>query len=365
MSTQQSEIGQSVGIAGLPNADPSVSTDAAKSLRRYLWNPFMDINLVGPEGLLIRLGRGRSFYGQGRPGETIEDYQARGGNLLRRCQAYPCDNIQYNETVTNLGRPDVEKFNRGSGNDLGAQSNHEEVTIHAGVCAADMVQQYGIAARSDGEQRGSYGLRDLSPIAGLMEIPIVEELFKIVQPYAYKLTNLQQEEQGRLEDEQTLLFDLANNGPAHERIKAARLDADLNKRADGLRRMMYGGVRDASVKARFDFYDLKKQLANAALGKIGFKSMPSIYDERVCWLLGEAVPSAVARPTQGTDPELSAAVKLLTQHVTGGGMAPQPGNADELAEMKSVLSQMRGERTRLEKLRREMELAGTLPPEGE
>src|SRR6185503_12491085 len=156
MSTQESGIrreGSALGIGALPNQDPSVSSDAEKSMRRYLWNPFHDINLVGPNGLLIRLGHGRSYYGQGRPGETYEDYQKRGGNLLLRCVAYPCDNIQYNDTLTNLGKPDVNQFNSGSGNDLGQTSGQEEVTIHAGVCAADMVNQYGVAARQGGEER--------------------------------------------------------------------------------------------------------------------------------------------------------------------------------------------------------------------
>lgn len=359
MSTQTREIGQGA-IATLPNADPTKSADASKSLRRWLWNSFHDINLVGPDGLWIRLGTGRSYYGQGRPGETYEEYTERGGNLLRRCVAYPCDNIQYMETSTNLGKfMPAEQFNAGSGNDLGGAMAREEVTVYAGVCAADMVAQYGIAARTGGEDRGSYGMRDLAPLTGMTDVGTVAELIKIVQPYAYKLTNLQEEQRGVLEDEQTLLFDLADKGPAYERILGAKFDDPLRKIAEALRRMFLSGVRDATVKAKFDFFDLDKQLKNAALGKIGFKSMPSVYDEHVCFLLGEPVPSAVARPATGSDPDMKKAIGLLTDFVTGG--QPAQNSAEEVAEMKSILSQMRGERTRLEKIKKELFDAGQLP----
>jgi len=364
MSTQESGIrreGSALGIGALPNQDPSVSSDAEKSMRRYLWNPFHDINLVGPNGLLIRLGHGRSYYGQGRPGETYEDYQKRGGNLLLRCVAYPCDNIQYNDTLTNLGKPDVNQFNSGSGNDLGQTSGQEEVTIHAGVCAADMVNQYGVAARQGGEERGSYGLRDLKPIAGMMDTDTVAELFNIVQPYAWKLTNLRQEERGGLTDEETLLYDLADRGPAEERIKGANLEPALERIAEALRKMMLGGVRDAATKARFDYFDLDKQLKNAALGKIGFKSIPSPYDAHVCFLIGEPVPSAVARPSTGSDPDMKAAVNLLTQFVTGN--QPPEAAGESVAEMKEVLKQTRAAITRMEKLKAELDERGAASEE--
>lgn len=343
MSTQQREIGQGA-IATLPNADPTKSADASKSLRRWIWNPFHDINLVGPDGLWIRLGTGRSYYGQGRPGETYEEYHERGGNLLRRCVAYPCDNIQYMETSTNLGKfMPVEQFNAGSGNDLGGAMAREEVTVYAGVCAADMVAQYGIAARTGGEDRGSYGMRDLTPLTGMMDVGTVAELIKIVQPYAYKLTNLQEEQRGPLEDEQTLLYDLADKGPAYERILGAKFDDPLRKMAEALRRMFLGGVRDAAVKAKFDFFDLDKQLKNAALGKIGFKSMPSVYDEHVCFLLGEPVPSAVARPATGSDPEMKQIIKMLADRA-----AADTGMDDA----RQLLVELRAERAALEKAKR-------------
>lgn len=356
MSTQEREILGS-GIAGLSNISQATTLDAAKSLVRYIFTPFVDINLAGPNGLLIRLGKGRDYYGQMRrghgatpyslnketgqvnphnniEGETYEQYVARKGAFLERCVAYPLWNIQYNETVTNLGRPDVEKFNRGSGNDLGSESNLEEVMTYAGVCAADMVQQYG----------QSHGLRELTPLTGMEDAKVVNILLNLVIPdRTLKLTNLAQEEAGELKDVQTLLYDLSDtvlsgteHGPARERIQGANLDAELSAKAEQLRRVCLAGVRQACTTARTDFYDLKKQLGDAALGKVGNKSQPSAYDAQVCWLLGEAVPSAVARPTQGTDPELTQAVKLLSQHVIGGGgqiAAPDDGQATELRQL--------------------------------
>lgn len=349
MSTQEREI-IGTGIAGLVGTDPGVSLDAQKSLVQFLWQPYADIKIVGPDGLWIRLGKGYSYYGQGKPQETREDYEARSADRLLRCQAYPCWNINYMESLHNLGKFTPEQ--QAQGNALGAPAGQEEVTIYAGVCAADMVALYG----------ESYGLCSLAALVGMEDIPTVEELIKIVQPYAYKLTNLQQEEQGRLEDEQTLLFDLADKGPAYERIQGAGLDALLKSKAAALRTQMLARTRRAAQTARTEWFELKKQLANAALGKVGFKAMPSSYDEHLAFLLGEAVPSAVARPTSSSDPELSAAVKLLTQHVVGGGQVPQ-ADAGEISEMRSLVGQMRSERVRLEKLKKEFEEKGIPIPQ--
>lgn len=350
MSTQEREI-RSAGLAGLVNPPQAASLDADKSLLRFLWDPFGDINLVGPEGLWIRLGKGTSYYGQGKPGETRAEYEARGGNLLLRCQAYPLWNIQYQETLTNLGKFTPEQAR--AGNALGSEAGHEEVTIHAGVCAADMVSLYG----------QTHGLRVLTPLIGMEDLDTVAEIIKLVQPFAWKLTNWRQENEGGLRDEETLLYDLADRGPAEARIQGAKLDADLTRVANATRKVMLAGASRGAQTARADWADLLKQLNDASIGKAHVKTTPSKYDEHVAFLLGEAVPSAVVRPNSGgggSDPDMKNAVQLLTDFVTGG---QQSGNTGEVEEMKSILSQMRGERTRLEKLKRE--LAGHVAAEPE
>src|SRR5437016_3288041 len=87
----------------VPGAPESADLIKEKSLVRFLWNPFNDINLVGPEGLIRRLGRGQNYYGAGLPGETPEAYMDRRGAYLLRCQVYPLWNINYFDTIFNVG----------------------------------------------------------------------------------------------------------------------------------------------------------------------------------------------------------------------------------------------------------------------
>ena len=380
MSTQQSDIQGTGGIGTLVTSDPHVAREAEKSLNRYLWNPLADIRIVGADGLHIRLGKGRSFYGVGRPGsgatifrqgtetidnqvvgtgvlelgesnvpgETIEQYEQRRGDCLLRCWVYPIWNIQYQESVYNLGK--FTEAEQRSGNALGAGARTQEVTQYAGVCAADMVARYG----------ETYGLCELKALTGMdnAEQATAEELVRLVQPYHYKLTNLRQEEEGDLQDEQTLVYDLSDRGPAYNRILGAGLDDTLRKKAMDILAQMRGRVRVATIYAKEQWFDLLKQLNDAKLGHKGVKRQPSKWDEHIAFLLGEAVPSAVARPDgNGGDPELREMMKTMAQYVAGQAPVSAVEQSEaELVEMRSLLSQMRGERTRLEKLKKEMGL---------
>jgi hypothetical protein len=343
------------GIASLAVQDANSEMDELKSKVHYIWNPFVDIPLVGPEGLRMRLGKGWSYYGMGIPGEddgqvittkrpgtkkraeSIEAYEQRGAGLLHRCVAYPCWNIYYKETKYNMG--DFTEREGLTGNDLGAETPLRDRQQFAGVCAADFLSRY----------REDYGARVLVPFIGMDndQQKTVAEIVKMVQPYAYKLTNLREEEEYGAEgirDEETLLFELRDHGPADERIRGAKLDKVLTKLAQDVRRIMQGGVRAALVTGRADWADLQENLSNTRLGHKGFKKGPSEYDRQVAWLLGMPVPAAVVTQPAG-DGELRKSVELLTQLAIERGATPQVNEANEV---RDLIKQMRDERKLLE-----------------
>lgn len=348
MSTEQNRVTEA-GIASLAIPDPASVLDEAKNKVHYLWNPFVDINLVGPDGLRFRLGKGWAYYGVGKPGEPLEDYERRKGNLLQRCTAYPVWSIWYKETKYNRG--EFSQDEARTGNDLGAVPETEDRQLLAGMCAADWLGRY----------KDDYGARVLTPFIGMDEAEqkTVAELFHLVQPYAHKLTNWSLEQDvgiDMMDDEETLLFDLKERGPADERIRGAKLDAHLFKIAQDTRRICFGGVRGACITARRDYAELLDQLSNSAMGHKGFKKHSSAYDRDLCYLVGQPVPAAVVSKPQG-DPNLGKAVAALQDNVTAlTQLAIQQGapGDESLAEMKGILAEIRAERAKLEKLKKEL-----------
>jgi len=310
-----------VGIASLAQLEALADADDVRLKKHYIWNPFDDIRLVGPDGLRIRLGKGKSFYGQGRPGESYENYMARRGDSLRRCFLYPIDNIQYEETVYNLGKFTRDEAEGGSGNTLEKRQAAKTETRHqtAGVCAADFVSIWG----------ESHGARSLEPLIGLDEAT-AEELFLLVQPMPYKLTSDDEN------DQETLLYDLTHTAPL--RINGAGLDAELQKIAFKLRDAMRGGVLQAIKTAREAWEELHKELNNAKNSRPG-KSTPTVYDEQVAFLLGHMVPASVTRP--GADLE-TAIMKFLT--VANQQSVAPPA---DITEGQTLLAEIRAEREAL------------------
>lgn len=315
---------QDAGIASLATQTPNFELEQSKHKIHWLWFPYVDISLVGPDGLRIRLGRGTDYYGVGRPGtggpeeirkgpgpvppgkraETKEEYDAAYRGFLLRCTAIPIWDIHYWDLRFN--HANFSDQEDAAGNDLNsgpAEANMIQLATSAGVCAADFLQRYEV----------SHGARVLTPLIGMeAEEGTAYELFRLVQPRTYKLTNLRQErDDGVVTDEQTLIYDLADNGPAHERIQAAGLDPTLRKAAHEMRRIMRGGVLGALNQARPDYDDLLFQLGNSKMGQKGYKKTPSPYDRQVCYLLGEPVPASIAQPPPGNS-TLEKAVQILT-----------------------------------------------------
>lgn len=295
--------GTDVGIASLPLEQEYVDIDAEKSKCHYIWNPFVNIRLSGPEGLRMRLGAGWTYYGMARPGETQFDYEQRRGNMLLRCNAYPLKNIYYKETKVNQGNF-TEQEQRAGNSPTGKIALVDRME-YAGVCAADFLGRY----------EADYGARILKPFLGMEgpEADVVDEILRLVQPRAWKLTNLAQENAGTLTDEQTLLFDLQNNGPAYDRIQSARLDTKDRLMAETTRRIMLSGVRAAIVTAKRDYADLILQLGNSKMGQTHNKKQANEYDREVAMLLGEPVPAAVVAVPQG-DAELKQVVMQLAEN---------------------------------------------------
>nr|AUN37433.1 hypothetical protein [uncultured bacterium] len=312
----------------------------------YLWHPYVDIPLVGPDGIRIRLGKGLKYYGQGDPGgdfgypigkrsdatpfarprpaesrsaESRAQYNKRMADMFLRCVALPVWDISFYESRFNHGKFSDAEWN--AGNTLGASIDAEEVQISAGVCAADFLMRY----------EASHGACVLHPFTGMddEETRTVDELMKIINPFPYKLTNLLQEKQdGHVSDEETLIFDLADGGPASDRIHGAQLDRQLKQKAQQVRAICYAGVLRALNQARTDWEDLVFQINNTAMGQPNHKKRGSPYDARVAWLLGELLPTALAPKPTGPDPELRESISLLTK--IAAGQQPTPAQSGEL-----------------------------------
>lgn len=310
-----------VGIASLANFGAETEKDDIRLKRHYLWNPFENINLVGPDGLKIRLGKGRNFYGQGIPGETYEDYINRGGNALRRCFLYPIENIRYNDTIYNVnpGSYSLEERERGKGNDLGKGAPTVERGMSAGVCSNDFERIWG----------ESHGGRSLVPLIGMDE-DTAAEIFRLVQPRPYKLTSPDEM------DQETLFYDLTHTAPL--RIAGAGLDAELRKIAEKTRALMRAGVMQGITTARNSWEELHKEMNNAKNSRPG-KSTPTIYDEQVAFLLGEVLPASVARPRADMESNIMKAL----DRIGAAGTAPP----SDIVEGQNLLAEIRAEREAL------------------
>ena len=344
-----------VGIASLATNVPELEAENVKRKVHYLWFPYVDIPIVGPDGLRMRLGKGYNYYGVGRPGddfgmavslpnratrdakprppdsrpaETADEYNERFAGLLKRCDPLPIWNITYQESRFNHGKFSDEEWN--AGNSLIADLGAEEVEVPAGVCAADFLLRYEV----------SHGARVLLPLIGMddSEMGTALELVKLVQPKPYKLTNLPQErEQGFVDDPETLIFDLSEHGPADMRIRSAKLDKTLERKAHELRAIKLGGVRQAIAQAYTDWENLLTDLSNSAMGHSGHKKSVSHYDRQVAWLIGETAPASIAMRPSG-DPDLKKNVDLLTQAVAN--MASKQPDSDVITVRQSDLQSM-------------------------
>jgi hypothetical protein len=333
MSTQEGVIRQpgagEVGLASLAHLEPDDSRDDIRLKTHYLWNPFASIKLVGPDGLRIRLGKERSYYGQGRPGESYEDYMARGGDSLLRCFLYPIYNIRYDETIYNTGDFTKEEGEGGTGNDLGKRARTVERHMSAGVCSNDFERIWG----------ESHGARSLVPLIGMDE-ETAAEIFRLIQPRAYKLISKNED------DHETLFYDLTHAAPL--RIKGAGLEPALAKIADRTLASMRGGLLQAIKTAQESWEELHKELNNSKNSRPG-KSTPTPADEHVAFLLDEAVPASVTRP--GGDIENSL-LKALDRFSTQA--APPPV---DLSEGEQLLQEIRQEREALRLEREQLEAA--------
>jgi hypothetical protein len=331
-ATRQPAAGE-VGLASLAHIEPDFSADDLRLKTHYVWNPFENIKLVGPDGLKIRLGKDRSFYGQGRPGESYEDYMNRAGDSLRRCFLYPIYNIRYDDTIYNVRPQEFSEAQRigGTGNLPGEQPRMIERNMSAGVCAKDFESIWG----------ESHGARSLTPLIGLDE-DTAAEIFKLIQPHGYRLIS---PEEG---DEETLFYDLTY--AALLRIKGARLDTDLAAIAERTRAVMRSGMLQAIKTAREAWEELHKELNNSKNSRPG-KSTPTIYDEQVAFLLNEPLPASVARPRADMESNI---LKALQQIGASTANTAPPADVNEGLEL---LREIRAEREALQQEREAFEAA--------
>lgn len=321
MSTEMNPVAGSRLILPIGANDVNaVDLVAIKSQVHYLWNPFRDINLVGAEGLTIRLGKGRAYLTE-----------------IQRCQVYPIWNINYLDSKWNAGEVSDSEMDRG--NARGETAPQVEVVVYAGVCAADMIAKHGEAT----------GMRVLTPLTGMdgKDMDTAAELIYLVQPDALKLKSLRNPD-----DRETLLFDLTHIAP--ERIKGAGLEPPLQAKAFQLRDVMLTGVRQAIKSAENEWGLLAKEFNRTRLGHAG-KTTPSDFDKQLAFLLGEPVPSVVVRPQNEGDPDMRNAIKLLTQRA-------MQEDAVVAGEARSLLDEIRAERAALAQERLDMEAAKEVPP---
>lgn len=280
------------------------------SLRRYIWNPFKQIDFMGPLGMKIRNSL------------TLADPPTR---YLERCQIYPLVNCEYN-----VAPHEQEGFDppRNYGGHIdpyfqGFITEPIKAPKYAGIQAQELHAMYN----------AEFGLTVLEPLTGIEDTETVRAIVMAVQPLEYKLFNLVdqlKEEALKRISGQIREVDSPDGGV----IELAELSSEEKARAELLRQTMLNGATRALATMRKHYGDFDTDV-RAFVGSKKGRSSAADYDRFVADQLGLEVPTIINTAPKGVDPQLAKVLEMLAER------------PDQSATLIEVLKRSDEERARI------------------
>lgn len=254
---------------------------ADRSETRWGWTCYRDISNLAPWGIKSQIG-----------------YRDQRWTLLKRCTPYP---------LGNLVSYDVDR--EAAELNAGFNTNSEHLPkIEYIKYALDQAEELENSYRDS-------GFRVLTPLRGMNDAELVNQIVQVVQPFTYAIHEMRYE---------------FTEG-AESRIRASNLSTEDKQKAYELAKVMLGGAIDplgsAEVKALAEYEALISSMSDKSVGQPGI-SNPNKFHEWICEQLGKEIPKRVDRTTPpqagvGTDP-------VLMNHLLN--------QQKELAEMKANMN---------------------------
>lgn len=265
-SMQQEQRTSGIPVTLPPMGNATVEQNAAKSLTHWVITLYRDINNMAPWGIKSQLG-----------------YRDQRWTELKRCTPYP---------LGNLVSYDVDR----EAAELNAGFNTNAETLPK----VEYIKYAQDQAKELADSYAKDGLRILTPLLGMDDAELVNQIVQVVQPFAYAIHEMRYE---------------FTEG-AEKRIRASNLSAEDRKKARDLAKILLNGATDplgsAETKALAEYETLISSMSDKSVGQPGI-SNPTKFHEWICEQLGKPIPARVDRTSQpaaaaGTDPVLLNAV---------------------------------------------------------
>lgn len=242
---QERVSSQVVNLPPMGNTTPEQA--AVKGLTHWIWNPYKDINNMGPIEIRSQLG-----------------YRDKRWEVIKRCTPYPLGNLVSREA----DRAAMAEIHN-SGFSLNATSIPPIETVkYAQEQAAELGEVYG----------DEYGLRVLTPLIGMDDSERVIQIVQAVQPFEFAIYEMAEE----------------FNERAKKRIEKSSLSNDDREKAEKIAVIMAHGAIRAEAKALSEYESLIQSMSEASVGKPGI-SNPNKFHEWVCEQLNKEVPARINR----------------------------------------------------------------------
>lgn len=291
---------------------------------RYIWNPFKEIDFMGPLGMNIRNSL------------TVTQPPTR---FLKRCQIYSLVNCEYNVPPHEQDGFDPP-HNYGGHIDpyfQGFITEPIKAPKYAGIQAQELHALYN----------AEFGLSVLGPLTGIEDTETVRALVMTVQPLEYKVYDLVEKLQtdapkrisGAVRE-----VELPDGGV----MELDELSSEEKARAELLRQVMLKGALRAQATMRRDYGEFDKEI-RAFVGSKKGRSSASEYDEFIADQLGKEVPTILNAAPQAADPAIAQLLKMLAE------------KPDQTTALMEFFNHEREERQKLEQQVRELIAAQKQP----
>lgn len=252
MSTQMEPVRVGAGR-------PTQQSDNARRLAmasevRWVIQFFKDISFMEPTG--------RGIKNSIEPEPPDEQ-----GNVfcgMRRGQPYPVVNHEYNVLPHEQEGNDLPPAYGGEAPGARVEPQPIKAPKYALDCANELVWKYG----------AEYGLVVLEPLTGMMDESLVQLVFQVVQPYAYKIHELE--------------YELTEG--AKDRIAGAQLPKNVERMAEQCRLVMLRGYQRAANTMREHYGTFDRDTKSYVGSKQG-RHTAIDYDYFISDQLGLPVPA--------------------------------------------------------------------------
>lgn len=280
-------------VTATPIVLPSMGTttpeqSATKSLTHWVWNPFRDINNMGPIEIRSQLG-----------------YRSERWSILKRCVPYPLGNLTSAEV-------DREAASASTGFNQNSESLPKLVYVKdAQAQAAELGQSYA-----------GDGLRVLLPLLGMDDAELVKQIIYAVQPFEYSI------------HEMVYQF----TAGAEKRITESNLsDADKAKARD-VAKIMLSGAKAAETKALAEYEALISSMSDKMAGGPGIANPSTAHQSHawICEQLNKPVPARIDRAGGSGNNE---AINILAKRALNEESAAE-AMAAQLAEEREARRQL-------------------------